>query len=67
MISDLNPNMEDYTLKVRIIRIWKFTSWGNPNDVRGFGMVLIDEKGDRIECNVDRPHNIKWDKVLEEY
>lgn len=44
MISDLNPNMEDYTLKVRIIRIWKFTSWGNPNDVRGFGMVLIDEK-----------------------
>ena len=42
MISDLNPNMEDYTLKVRIIRIWKFTSWGNPNDVRGFGMVLID-------------------------
>lgn len=24
-------------------------------------------QGDRIECNVDRPHNIKWDKVLEEY
>ncbi|KAL4580716.1 hypothetical protein LXL04_016918 [Taraxacum kok-saghyz] len=53
MIADLNPNKEDYTLKVRIIRIWKFTSWGNPNDVRGFGMVLIDEKGDRIECTVD--------------
>ncbi|KAL4588008.1 hypothetical protein LXL04_000886 [Taraxacum kok-saghyz] len=30
-------------------------------------MILLDEEGDKIECNIEKPHNIKWQKVLEEY
>ncbi|KAL4566464.1 hypothetical protein LXL04_030579 [Taraxacum kok-saghyz] len=67
MIRDLDANNEDYTLKVRIIRLWNFTAWDNPQDIRGIGMILLDEEGDKIECNIEKPHNIKWQKVLEEY
>ena len=40
MIRDLDASKEKYTLKVRIIRLWNFTAWGNPQDIRGIGMVL---------------------------
>ncbi|KAL4567284.1 hypothetical protein LXL04_022864 [Taraxacum kok-saghyz] len=53
MIRDLDANNEDYTLKVRIIRLWNFTAWDNSQD----------NVGDKIE----KLHNIKWQKVLEEY
>ncbi|KAL4556784.1 hypothetical protein LXL04_034944 [Taraxacum kok-saghyz] len=67
MIRDLDASKEEYTLKVRIIRLWNFTAWANPQDIRGIGMISLDEQGDKIEYNVGKPHNIKWQKVLEEY
>ncbi|KAL4577865.1 hypothetical protein LXL04_013980 [Taraxacum kok-saghyz] len=44
MIRDLDANNEDYTLKVRIIHLWNFTAWDNPQDIRGIGMILLDEQ-----------------------
>ncbi|KAL4564644.1 hypothetical protein LXL04_028711 [Taraxacum kok-saghyz] len=49
MIRDLDANKEEYTLKVRIIHLWNFTAWGNPQDIHGIGMVLLDGQGDKIE------------------
>ncbi|KAL4556357.1 hypothetical protein LXL04_039006 [Taraxacum kok-saghyz] len=34
MIRDLDASKEEYTLKVRIIRLWNFTAWANPQDIR---------------------------------
>ncbi|KAL4582429.1 hypothetical protein LXL04_006978 [Taraxacum kok-saghyz] len=43
-IRDLDADIEDYTLKVRQIRLWNFTAWENKQDIRGLGMILLDEQ-----------------------
>ncbi|CAI9280267.1 unnamed protein product [Lactuca saligna] len=59
MISDLALAKDDYMIKVRIIRLWK--------QIRIIGMILMDERGAKIECNVDRPFASLQGKTLEEY
>nr|KAJ0208649.1 hypothetical protein LSAT_V11C400225870 [Lactuca sativa] len=59
MISDLALAKDDYMIKVRIIRLWK--------QIRMIGMILMDERGAKIECNVDRPFASLQGKTLEEY
>nr|KAJ0227718.1 hypothetical protein LSAT_V11C100042260 [Lactuca sativa] len=59
MISDLALAQDEYTIKVRIIRLWK--------QIRMIGMILLDERGAKIECNVDKPLASLQGKTLEEY
>ncbi|KAL7605805.1 hypothetical protein Lser_V15G20606 [Lactuca serriola] len=59
MISDLALAKDDYMIKVRIIRLWK--------QIRMIGMILMDERGAKIEYNVDRPFASLQGKTLEEY
>ncbi|CAI9291477.1 unnamed protein product [Lactuca saligna] len=59
MISDLTLAQDDYTIKVRIIRLWK--------QIRMIGMILMDERGAKIECNVDKPFSYLQGNNLEEY
>ncbi|CAH1442621.1 unnamed protein product [Lactuca virosa] len=59
MISDFALSQDDYTIKVRIIRLWKQISM--------IRMILMDERGAKIECNVDKPFASLQGKTLEEY
>ncbi|CAI9302930.1 unnamed protein product [Lactuca saligna] len=66
MINDLGLSNDNYTIKVRIIRLWKQTTWSKPHETRQIGMILMDEEGNKIECTVDKPYVILG-KALEEY
>ena len=44
MLADLGLAKDDYTIKVRIVRLWKQMMWSNPNQVRQIGMLLMDEQ-----------------------
>ncbi|CAH1453205.1 unnamed protein product [Lactuca virosa] len=59
MISDLALAQDDYTIKVRVICLWK--------QIRMIGMILMDEMGSKIECNVHKPFASLQGKTLEEY
>ncbi|CAI9271886.1 unnamed protein product [Lactuca saligna] len=65
MISELALSQDDYTIKVRVIRLWRQTSWNQ--QLRMIGMILMDEMGSKIECNVDKPFASLQGKSLEEY
>lgn len=41
MISELTLSQDDYTIKVRVIRLWKQTSWNQ--QIRMIGMILVHE------------------------
>ncbi|CAH1432801.1 unnamed protein product [Lactuca virosa] len=65
MISELALSQDDYTIKVRVIRLWRQTSWNQ--QLRMIGMILMDEMGSKIECNVDKPFASLQGKSFEEY
>ncbi|CAH1443867.1 unnamed protein product [Lactuca virosa] len=65
MISELALSLDDYTIKVRVICLWKQTSWNQ--QIRMIGMILMDEMGSKIECNVDKPFASLQGKSFEEY
>ncbi|CAH1427778.1 unnamed protein product [Lactuca virosa] len=66
MINDLGLSNDNYTIKVRIIRLWKQTIWAKPHETRQIGMILMDEEGNKIECTVDKSYVILG-QTLEEY
>lgn len=43
MISYLALTKHYYRIKVRIIHLWKKTTWSNPHDTPHMGMILMDE------------------------
>ncbi|KAL4581713.1 hypothetical protein LXL04_006240 [Taraxacum kok-saghyz] len=67
MIRNLALDRDDYMIKVRIIRLWKLTKFSNPNHVYEIDMILIDEEGGKIQCNVEAAFIPRLGKLLEEY
>ncbi|KAL7605477.1 hypothetical protein Lser_V15G18137 [Lactuca serriola] len=65
MISELALSQDDYTIKVCVIRLWRQTSWNQ--QLRMIRMILMDEMGSKIECNVDKPFASLQGKSFEEY
>ncbi|KAL2896541.1 Replication protein A 70 kDa DNA-binding subunit [Bienertia sinuspersici] len=39
-------------IKVRIIRLWEVPNYNNPNVVDSIELVLVDEKGSRIQASI---------------
>nr|KAJ0214103.1 hypothetical protein LSAT_V11C400201930 [Lactuca sativa] len=54
MISELPLSQDDYTIKVRVIRLWKQTSWNQ--QIRMIGMILVDEMAPKL--------NVTWTNHL---
>ncbi|KAL4556908.1 hypothetical protein LXL04_035074 [Taraxacum kok-saghyz] len=54
-------------IKVRFIRLWKLTKFSNPNHVYEIDMILMDEEGGKIQCNVEAAFIPRLGKLLEEY
>ncbi|WVZ67230.1 hypothetical protein U9M48_016338 [Paspalum notatum var. saurae] len=43
-VSDLRPGRIDYTIHVRISRMWEFRGPNEENDLRHLDLILIDQK-----------------------
>ncbi|KAL4568987.1 hypothetical protein LXL04_024613 [Taraxacum kok-saghyz] len=67
MIRDLALDRDEYMIKVKIIRLWKLTKFSNPNHVYEINMILMDEEGSKIQCNVEAAFIPRLGKLLEEY
>ncbi|KAL2941017.1 Replication protein A 70 kDa DNA-binding subunit E [Bienertia sinuspersici] len=52
MINDLIPINEIWKIKVRIILLWGVPNYNNPNVVDSIELVLVDEKGSRIQASI---------------
>ncbi|KAF8112795.1 hypothetical protein N665_0061s0004 [Sinapis alba] len=41
---------EIWKIKVRVVRMWRFQNGDKPGDVGGVDLILLDEKGDRMQA-----------------
>ncbi|KAL2922158.1 Replication protein A 70 kDa DNA-binding subunit C [Bienertia sinuspersici] len=51
LISEITPTRETWSIKVRIIRLWRVPSFENPSEEYSIEMILMDEKGSKISAS----------------
>ncbi|PNX85493.1 replication factor A protein, partial [Trifolium pratense] len=65
-VSEILPNKDCVRIKVRVLRIWKTSSFLNPSDVNSIEMVLVDEKGGKIHASVRKQFLYMFESKIEE-
>ncbi|KAK1439044.1 hypothetical protein QVD17_04859 [Tagetes erecta] len=57
---------QDYSLKFLVIRLWKQPMHNNEKAVYSLEMIVMDEEGTRMQCNVLKKWFEKFEPLLEE-
>ncbi|KAD7117854.1 hypothetical protein E3N88_05122 [Mikania micrantha] len=66
MLNHLDVSVDDYIIKVRIIRKWRQPDRKNPNEDYSIEMILIDEEGNKIQAHVLKKWFFRFEKYLNE-
>ncbi|XP_024978977.1 replication protein A 70 kDa DNA-binding subunit A-like [Cynara cardunculus var. scolymus] len=65
-INNLDIQKDDFTVKVRIVRLWKQPVFKNPDEIYSIEMILMDEEGTKIQANVLQKWVPKFRNLLQE-
>ncbi|XP_076920318.1 uncharacterized protein LOC143581407 [Bidens hawaiensis] len=65
-LKDLDLARRDYTVKVRVIRLWKQPLYNNPDQFYSIEMIVVDEQGTTMQANVLRRWFPKFESLLHE-
>lgn len=65
-ISSIVSNRECIRLLVRVVRLWTVPLFNNPAHASSLEMLLIDERGGRIQATVRKPLLHRFSSLLEE-
>ncbi|KAJ9543981.1 hypothetical protein OSB04_023688 [Centaurea solstitialis] len=66
LIDNLDIQIDDFTVKVRIIRLWSQLLFKDPEQLYSIEMILMDEEGSKIHANVLQKWIPKFKKLLHE-
>ncbi|KAL2942787.1 Replication protein A 70 kDa DNA-binding subunit B [Bienertia sinuspersici] len=66
MINDLTPINENWKTKLRIIRLLEVPKYNNPNVVDSIELVLVDEKGSRIQASIRKTIMQRFSNMVKE-
>ncbi|XP_057452297.1 replication protein A 70 kDa DNA-binding subunit D-like [Lotus japonicus] len=62
-IASLNPIRDNWNILVRVIRFWTIRVGGQTTEI---DMILMDDKGSRIQATVNKHIATKYDKLIRE-
>ncbi|KAJ0461671.1 putative nucleic acid-binding, replication factor A [Helianthus annuus] len=65
-LKDLDLARRDYTVKVRVLRLWKQPMYNNPDQFYSIEMIVVDEEGTTMQANVLRRWFPKFEHLLNE-
>ncbi|KAJ0696335.1 putative nucleic acid-binding, replication factor A [Helianthus annuus] len=65
-LKDLDLARRDYTVKVRVLRLWKQPMYNNPEQFYSIEMIVVDEEGTTMQANVLRRWFPKFEHLLNE-
>ncbi|XP_024964348.1 uncharacterized protein LOC112504629 [Cynara cardunculus var. scolymus] len=65
-LEDLDIQKDDFTVKVRIVRLWKQPVFKNSDEIYSIEMILMDEQGTKIQANFLKKWVPKFRNLLQE-
>ncbi|XP_035841273.1 uncharacterized protein LOC118488168 [Helianthus annuus] len=66
LLKNLNLNQDDYTIKVRIVRLWSRPAFNDSRKVYCYDMILMDEEGTKIQAFVLAKTAREYEQLLKE-
>ncbi|XP_056698658.1 uncharacterized protein [Spinacia oleracea] len=66
MLSDITPLKENWKIKVRIIQLWEKPDYYKKTEIKAIEMVLIDEKGSKIQAIIKKFLMDKFKNLMKE-
>ncbi|KAJ0495480.1 putative nucleic acid-binding, replication factor A [Helianthus annuus] len=66
LLKNLNLNQDDYTIKVRIVRLWSRAAFNDSRKVYCYDMILMDEEGMKIQAFVLAKTAREYEHLLKE-
>ncbi|KAJ0535775.1 putative transcription factor B3-Domain family [Helianthus annuus] len=66
LLKNLNLNQDDYTIKVRIVRLWSRAAFNDSRKVYCYDMILMDEEGTKIQAFVLAKTAREYEHLLKE-
>ncbi|KAI3760387.1 hypothetical protein L1987_50782 [Smallanthus sonchifolius] len=51
-LKDVDLSRRDYSIKIRVLRLWKQPMYNNPAETYSIEMIVVDEEGTTMQANV---------------
>ncbi|KAJ0522418.1 putative nucleic acid-binding protein [Helianthus annuus] len=66
LLNHLDLNQDNYTIKVRIVRLWSRASFNNPRQVYCYDMIIMDQAGTKMQAFVLAKNAREYEHMLKE-
>ncbi|KAL2902107.1 Replication protein A 70 kDa DNA-binding subunit B, partial [Bienertia sinuspersici] len=63
---DINPSKESRKIVVRVTHLLHVPTYKNPSELHSIELVLMDEKGDKIQASIKRSMIMTYQNLLNE-
>ncbi|XP_076935569.1 replication protein A 70 kDa DNA-binding subunit B-like [Bidens hawaiensis] len=65
-LRELDATKTNYTIKVRVVRLWRKPNNKNPNEIWSIEMIIMDEEGTKMQASVFKTYFPKFEEHLRE-
>ncbi|XP_076929621.1 replication protein A 70 kDa DNA-binding subunit C-like [Bidens hawaiensis] len=63
-LRELDATKTNYTIKVRVVRLWRKPNNKNPNEIWSIEMIIMDEEGTKMQASVFKTYFPKFEEHL---
>ncbi|KAJ0656172.1 putative nucleic acid-binding, replication factor A [Helianthus annuus] len=66
LLNNVDLNVDDYTIRIRIVRLWTRPSFNNPRKVYCYDMIFMDQEGTKMQAFVLQKNTTAYEHLLKE-
>ncbi|KAJ0753793.1 putative replication protein A, OB [Helianthus annuus] len=66
LLNNVDLNVDDYTIRSRIVRLWTRPSFNNPRKVYCYDMIFMDQEGTKMQAFVLQKNTTAYEHLLKE-
>ncbi|KAJ0539401.1 putative nucleic acid-binding protein [Helianthus annuus] len=66
LLNNVDLNVDDYTIRIRIVRLWTRPTFNNPRKIYCYDMIFMDQEGTKMKAFVLQKNTTGYEHLLNE-
>ncbi|KAJ0884618.1 putative nucleic acid-binding, replication factor A [Helianthus annuus] len=66
LLNNVDLNVDDYTIRVRVVRLWTRPAFNNPRKIYCYDMIFMDQEGTKMQAFVLQRNATVYEHLLKE-
>ncbi|KAJ0787388.1 putative nucleic acid-binding, replication factor A [Helianthus annuus] len=66
LLNNVDLNVDDYTIRIRIVRLWTRPTFNNPRKIYCYDMIFMDQEGTKMQAFVLQKNTTGYEHLLKE-